>query len=222
MFRSKEIWLSLFDSVQLLYNRTQLYSNIYSNFLSIKLYLFSYQSVKRYVLGAQKNRLIETFFLSTHNICYDKNNSCQFHILIWRLGKDINPDPPNSFKIDVGTRLITYIHYSLWIMFWKTQDDYWNAGVELEIFLVNQIGSWIEFAVKLEYYPWPTQEIWILYAYIQFHIYCGISSWVTINIATTDLHITGNRLIRSAPSTCNYGNAELHSCIFGYPRNKFW
>ena len=32
--------------------------------------IFSYTSVLSYVLGAQKNRLIETVLLSTHNICF--------------------------------------------------------------------------------------------------------------------------------------------------------
>ena len=32
--------------------------------------LFIYPSVKSCVLGAQKNRLIETVLLSTHNICF--------------------------------------------------------------------------------------------------------------------------------------------------------
>ena len=36
-------------------------------FLSVK--LFSYPTDLTYVLGAQKNRLIETVLLSTHNIC---------------------------------------------------------------------------------------------------------------------------------------------------------
>ena len=39
---------------------------------NIKLCLFSYPSVKTYVLGAQKNRLIETVLLSTHNICFGR------------------------------------------------------------------------------------------------------------------------------------------------------
>ena len=34
-------------------------------FLSIKLKIFSYQSVLTYVLGSQKNRLIETVLLRT-------------------------------------------------------------------------------------------------------------------------------------------------------------
>ena len=38
--------------------------------MSVKLKLFSYQSIKTCVLGAQKNRLIETVLLSTHNICF--------------------------------------------------------------------------------------------------------------------------------------------------------
>ena len=32
--------------------------------------MFSYQAVLTYVLGAQKNRLIETVLLSTYNICF--------------------------------------------------------------------------------------------------------------------------------------------------------
>ena len=42
---------------------------IYSKKISIKLRLSSYPSVPTCVLGAQKNRLIETVLLSTHNIC---------------------------------------------------------------------------------------------------------------------------------------------------------
>ena len=36
------------------------------------MYIFSYPSVWTYVLGAQKNRLIETVLLSTHNICFGR------------------------------------------------------------------------------------------------------------------------------------------------------
>ena len=38
--------------------------------LSVKLLIFSYPPVLTYVLGAQKNRLIETVLLSTHNIFF--------------------------------------------------------------------------------------------------------------------------------------------------------
>ena len=41
-----------------------------SKFKSINLQIFSYQSVLSYVLGAQKNGLIETVLLSTHNIWF--------------------------------------------------------------------------------------------------------------------------------------------------------
>ena len=37
---------------------------------STKMFIFSYWSVIAFVLGAQKNRLIETVLLSTHNICF--------------------------------------------------------------------------------------------------------------------------------------------------------
>ena len=39
-------------------------------FLSVKSWIFSYPSVLTYILGAQKNCLIETVLLSTHNICF--------------------------------------------------------------------------------------------------------------------------------------------------------
>ena len=38
--------------------------------LSIKVSIFSYPSNEKYVVGAQKNRLVETVLLSTHNICF--------------------------------------------------------------------------------------------------------------------------------------------------------
>ena len=38
--------------------------------ICVKLRLFSYPSGQTYVFGAQKNRLIETVLLSTHNICF--------------------------------------------------------------------------------------------------------------------------------------------------------
>ena len=46
--------------------------------------MFSYRSVKTYVLGAQKNRLIETILLSTHNICFGwgiKNSFSRYTLL---------------------------------------------------------------------------------------------------------------------------------------------
>ena len=39
-------------------------------FSAEKMLIFSYQSVWSYFLGAQKNRLIETVLLSTHNVCF--------------------------------------------------------------------------------------------------------------------------------------------------------
>ena len=41
-------------------------------FLSIKQLIFSYPSVLTYVLGTQKNHLIETVLLNTHNTCFGK------------------------------------------------------------------------------------------------------------------------------------------------------
>ena len=40
------------------------------HFLGVKLLILSYPSVLSYVLGAQKNRFIETVLLSTHKICF--------------------------------------------------------------------------------------------------------------------------------------------------------
>ena len=39
-----------------------------ATYLSVKLKIISYPSVLTYVLGAQKNRVIETVLLSTHNM----------------------------------------------------------------------------------------------------------------------------------------------------------
>ena len=41
-----------------------------TQFLSETLLILSFLSVLTYVLGAQKNRLIKTVALSTHNICF--------------------------------------------------------------------------------------------------------------------------------------------------------
>ena len=45
------------------------------NFFSIKLLLFSYQLIFTFVLGAQKNCLIETVLLSTIYICFGREIS---------------------------------------------------------------------------------------------------------------------------------------------------
>ena len=41
-----------------------------SNFRVAGWYLFSFVLILTYVVGAQKNRLIETVLLGTHNICF--------------------------------------------------------------------------------------------------------------------------------------------------------
>ena len=58
----------------------------WNKLLSIKSWIFSYQSVLTCVLGAQKNCLIETFLLSTHNICFGWERRTYFQLcpLIWR------------------------------------------------------------------------------------------------------------------------------------------
>ena len=52
-----------------------------TKFLSVKLKIFSYLSILTYVLGAQKNRLIETVLLSTHNICFVSDLRKLFFVL---------------------------------------------------------------------------------------------------------------------------------------------
>ena len=41
--------------------------------MSVKLWIFSYPSFLTFVLGAQKNRLIEMVLLSTHNMFWLRN-----------------------------------------------------------------------------------------------------------------------------------------------------
>ena len=41
---------------------------------SVKLWIFSYPWDKTFVLGSQKNDLIETVLLSTLNICFDEKS----------------------------------------------------------------------------------------------------------------------------------------------------
>ena len=61
---------TLFNVINIMRNQFLLHAQVWiSKFFSVKLYLFSYPSVLAYVLGAQKNSLIETVLLITHNIC---------------------------------------------------------------------------------------------------------------------------------------------------------
>ena len=46
---------------------------------SVKLKIISYPLVLAYVLGAQKNDLIETVLLSAHNICFGR----EIRIFFW-------------------------------------------------------------------------------------------------------------------------------------------
>ena len=54
--------------------------------MSVKLLFLTYPLIKTCVLGAQKNRLIETVLLSTRNMFWmrNKDNSFPIHTLIWR------------------------------------------------------------------------------------------------------------------------------------------
>ena len=46
--------------------------------MGVKLLLFSYLSIQKCVLGAQKNHLIETVLLSTHNMFWMRNEEIVF------------------------------------------------------------------------------------------------------------------------------------------------
>ena len=45
---------------------------INKNKINVKMGIFPYPLIFTCILGAQKNRLIETVLLSTHNICFDQ------------------------------------------------------------------------------------------------------------------------------------------------------
>ena len=51
-------------------NRRKKHRSRLAKKFSLKSQIFSYPSVLTFVLGAQKNRLIEMVLLSTHNICF--------------------------------------------------------------------------------------------------------------------------------------------------------
>ena len=53
-----------------------------TNFLDLKLKIFSYPSVLTYVLGAQKNHLNETVLSSTHNILGAQKNHLNKTVLL--------------------------------------------------------------------------------------------------------------------------------------------
>ena len=55
--------------------------------MHLKLHIFPYPSIKTCALGAQKNRLIKTDLLSSHNICFslrNKKNNFTVRTFIWR------------------------------------------------------------------------------------------------------------------------------------------
>ena len=61
-------------------------------FYERKMKLFSYPSILTCVVGAQKNRLIETVLLSTHNICFGseiKKIVFQYALLSGELSKAV-------------------------------------------------------------------------------------------------------------------------------------
>ena len=64
-FVTRDGWETCSDEVMMMMHRFRLAKNF-----SVKMLIFSYPSVLTYVLGAQKNRLIETVLLCTHNICF--------------------------------------------------------------------------------------------------------------------------------------------------------
>ena len=106
-----EHWLSLLACVQMATPQTPLcfilplehgyHSANLAKIFSVKLRLFSYPSVYKYVLGAQKNSLIKTVLLSTHNIFWlrNKKNNFRLRTLIWgpRAATNFISCTPNTF-----------------------------------------------------------------------------------------------------------------------------
>ena len=85
---------------------------------NVKLRLFSYPSVKTYVLGAQKNRLIEMVLLSTHNISFGwdirKNFQLRTLSLIWGPGLHLccSHAPKSDFLTTRPDLIITLVIYA--------------------------------------------------------------------------------------------------------------
>ena len=79
----------------------------WTTILNVKLRIFSYPLILTYVLGAQKNRLIETVLPSTHNMCFGWEirkivsitligractiHSTRYYISVSSLGKKTSP-----------------------------------------------------------------------------------------------------------------------------------
>ena len=79
-------------------------ANNFNHFLSPKF---------KHVLGAQKNRLIETVLLSTHNICFwlrNKKNSFQLPTLIWKLKNNLISDYPH---LNLSTSPYSHTAYNI-------------------------------------------------------------------------------------------------------------
>ena len=66
--------------------------------MHLKLHLFPYPSIKTCVLEAQKNRLIETVLLSTHNICFDQEIR-----IMKKVNKQCLLDTPRTVRVSEKT-----------------------------------------------------------------------------------------------------------------------
>ena len=75
--------------------------------LSVKLYFFSYPSILTCVLGAQKNRLIETVLLSPHNICLDMHSYLEACLILGRCNTAFVEPMYSSGKV---TSAIIFFH----------------------------------------------------------------------------------------------------------------
>ena len=84
-------------------------TNCYSKHLRVKLRIFSYPIILTCVLGVQKNYLIETVLLSTHNICFG-----------WEIRKIILNNPLLSRDLHLmpnlaALKLLTMMNNNKWI-----------------------------------------------------------------------------------------------------------
>ena len=111
--------------------------------------MISYPSVLTYVLGAQKNRLIETVLLSTHNIFWLRNKKINFLVGTLKLRtdgysvcKEFQPNnltyPYNSISSPGGSG--------------KVEDHQLTRLIKLAVFYFGQVHLTVQFLKQAQVY----------------------------------------------------------------------
>ena len=77
-----------------------------SKYLQSKIEIFSYPSAKTYVLGAQKNRLIETVILDIQSICFGRKIKKRFIIMSSNLDAWLRPWFPETYFSNIPDKEI--------------------------------------------------------------------------------------------------------------------